>query len=238
MSEPIDLASVSSQDVPVLLSPEDARKLQEQQALFIDIRNAADYAASRIPDAIWIPASEIAARYHDVPAWQSVVLYGDGGEADLSPCIARVFRSHLGFRRIYALAGGLPAWLEAGLPVDASSVELPPQPPHLLRYPWQEIDVIEAHCRQQQGHTLVDIREPMEYVLGHPAGVTHLPMSQIQWRLRDLDAMRPLLLICNSGNRSGMVADWLVRNGFPGDEVANVLGGVIAWQIHRLPWER
>jgi len=48
--------------------------------------------------------------------------------------------------------------------------------------------------------------------------------------------MGPLLLICNTGNRSAMAAEWLVEEGF--DRLANVEGGVVAWQLHHLPWEK
>jgi rhodanese-related sulfurtransferase len=220
-----------------LLSPEEAWARRDRDVRFIDVRPAAAFAASRIPGAVAMPDTEITVRYREVLALDEIIVYGSGEEGDISACIAEVFRSHLDHPGIFALAGGFKAWQAAGLPVDTAPAEVPPSPV-AVQLPWQEIDVVEAYCRQGQGATLVDVRELFEFMQGHPAGARHIPMSQIQLYLEELDQMRPLLLICNSGNRSGVIAEWLVRHGFPRQDVANVMGGVIAWQVRRLPWER
>jgi len=221
----------------VTLPPEKIRSFFTRDALFIDTRPVSSYLQLRIPGAISVPADEIATRYREIPFERLVVLYGSGDEEDLSPCIAGVFRTHLGFERIYALDGGLKAWQAQQLPVESEPLTLPPTTSLPEPLPWMEIDVLEAYCRQRQGHVLVDIREPEEFERGHPAGVLHIPMGEIFERMDELADMTPLLLICNSGNRSGMLAEWLIEEGFHPHDVTNVIGGVIAWQIHQLPWE-
>ncbi|MBD3274411.1 MAG: rhodanese-like domain-containing protein, partial [Candidatus Marinimicrobia bacterium] len=49
------------------------------------------------------------------------------------------------------------------------------------------------------------------------------------------DEDTPIMLICASGNRSSMAADSLAKNGYT--NVANVQGGMYAWQSNRLPVE-
>jgi rhodanese-related sulfurtransferase len=51
---------------------------------------------------------------------------------------------------------------------------------------------------------LIDIREPQEHATGVAAGAKLLPMSQIGKRLAEIptDPAKPVLLICNTQNRS------------------------------------
>ncbi len=222
---------------PLLILPEQARFLLDRQdVLFIDIRTPEAFAQARIPGAISIPAKEVASRYKEIIIHDFVIVYGSGGEEDLTPCIVDVFRYHFEFEEIVGLAGGFTRWADESHPVDRTPVETPRTPPSQV--PWEEIDVLEAYCRLQKGHTLLDIREPMEIRFGYPEGAIFMPMNEAPFRLEELARMTPLLLICNSGNRSGMLAEYLLHQGFDPQKVANVVGGVIAWQIFRLPWVR
>ncbi len=76
------------------------------------------------------------------------------------------------------------------------------------------------------GATVIDVREPAEYVSGHVPGAVLAPMSQLSRHTADLDRSRPVYVICASGNRSGAMADYLVRSGFRARSVA---GGTSAW---------
>jgi rhodanese-related sulfurtransferase len=51
---------------------------------------------------------------------------------------------------------------------------------------------------------LIDIREPQEHATGVAAGAKLLPMSQLGKRIAEIptDASKPVLLICNTQNRS------------------------------------
>ena len=67
-------------------------------------------------------------------------------------------------------------------------------------------------CRtllESGGAVLVDIREPSEHAHGVAPGMVLLPMSQLPARLNELprDPAKPLLLICNTQNRSARVAE-------------------------------
>ena len=90
----------------------------------------------------------------------------------------------------------------------------------------REIDVAELEKRLQDSGTLVDAREPMEYVDGHVPGARLFPMGQLASRLAEIDKDGPVYLICRSGNRSGAMLDLLVAQGF---DAYNVAGGTVAW---------
>lgn len=102
-----------------------------------------------------------------------------------------------------------------------------------------EIDVLEARRQLIDGAdagstpVLVDVREVGEFVAVRVPGSALLPMSTILPRLDELPRDRELLFICRSGSRSGQVVGYLTANGWT--NVANVGGGMIAWERAGLP---
>ncbi len=76
---------------------------------------------------------------------------------------------------------------------------------------------------------LVDIREPDEHARGVAAGATLLPMSQLRQRLSEIpvDPAQPVLLICNTQNRSSATLKALRLQGYA--HVRFVHGGMAEW---------
>jgi rhodanese-related sulfurtransferase len=74
---------------------------------------------------------------------------------------------------------------------------------------------------------LLDVREPAELAIASLGTVVHIPMREIPARLAELPRDKPLVVMCHSGRRSQMVADYLIGNGFT--EVFNLRGGIDAW---------
>jgi len=85
---------------------------------------------------------------------------------------------------------------------------------------------------------LIDVREDKEYRGGHIAGAIHIPLSQLNKRLTELESYkdRPLLAYCRSGNRSFSAGGKLRKAGF--ETVYNLAGGIMAWQNAGLPVTR
>ena len=82
-----------------------------------------------------------------------------------------------------------------------------------------------------QAVTVIDVREPMEYAGGHIAGSLNVPLS----RITQADLPRgPLVLVCQSGNRSANALAQLLQQGHP-DPLAELEGGIPAWQQAGLP---
>ena len=77
---------------------------------------------------------------------------------------------------------------------------------------------------------LIDIREPAEHATGVAPGAKLLPMRQLAARLAEIptDPSRPVLLICNTQNRSRATLQALrERGGY--DHVRFVEGGMSEW---------
>ena len=78
----------------------------------------------------------------------------------------------------------------------------------------------------------LDVREPYEYEAGHIEGSLHIPIGQIQARWEDLDQERPIVVVCQIGQRSDLVAGFLRENGY---DATNLSGGLTAWAAAGLP---
>lgn len=76
---------------------------------------------------------------------------------------------------------------------------------------------------------LIDIREPAEHATGVAAGAQLLPMRQLGGRLGEIphDPAQPVLLICNTQNRSKATLKALRERGY--GHVRYVEGGMSEW---------
>ncbi len=74
--------------------------------------------------------------------------------------------------------------------------------------------------------TLIDVREPYEWQIGHIAGARLIPLGQLPSELSSLDRTREIVVYCRSGMRSANAAEQLRSAGF---RVANLAGGILRW---------
>jgi rhodanese-related sulfurtransferase len=77
--------------------------------------------------------------------------------------------------------------------------------------------------------TLIDIREPNEHATGVAKGAQLLPMRQLGARLAEIPTAsdKPVLLICNTQNRSSATLSALREKGYK--HVRFVQGGMSEW---------
>lgn len=115
-------------------------------------------------------------------------------------------------RQVLALFGALAA-TAAGAAADADSVSLE-----------------RARAEHEAGRAiLIDIREPEEHAAGVAPGARLLPMRQLGARLAEIprDPGQPVLLICNTQNRSSATLRALRERGY--GHVRYVTGGMSEW---------
>ena len=74
---------------------------------------------------------------------------------------------------------------------------------------------------------LLDCRDAKELAIASVPGATHLPMMEIPARLAELDRTKEIAVMCHHGVRSGQVAAYLAKMGFP--RVSSVAGGIDRW---------
>jgi rhodanese-related sulfurtransferase len=81
---------------------------------------------------------------------------------------------------------------------------------------------------------MVDVRSPEEYEYdGRIEGSRLLPLPMLSMRADELPKDQTLIMVCRSGNRSGVACEQLAARGYT--EVYNLVGGMIAWRQAGLP---
>ena len=100
------------------------------------------------------------------------------------------------------------------------------------------VDVDEARRRLESSDPpfLPDVREPWEFDQAHVPGARLIPLGELERRANEVPADRPILVICQSGQRSLAAAGYLALTGWP--DVTNVDGGTGAWVLKGYPVER
>ena len=88
------------------------------------------------------------------------------------------------------------------------------------------VDIATFAARRADGATVIDVREPGEYVSGHVPGARLVPMSQISGAVGSLPRDRDVYVICQSGNRSRSMASLLSGMGI---RAITVDGGTSGW---------
>ncbi len=180
-------------------------------ALVVDVRSAGEYAAGHIPGSLANPFRDSYATWLGwlVPP-ETPLLFATNGVP-----LERVIDESLlvGYERFAGwLAGGIAAWLEAGLP----SHEI------------QSVGAAQARKALLDGVAFLDVREPGEFASGHIEGAIHIPLGELESRLDRLPRDRPITTYCGHGERSTTAASILERLGFP--DVRNLSGGITAWR--------
>jgi len=90
------------------------RLINDADALVVDVRTTAEFAAGHLPRAVNIPLAELDKRVGELPAGKPVIVCcNSGGTSGRATSLLR----RAGRQDVFNLAGGLQAWLQAGLPV-------------------------------------------------------------------------------------------------------------------------
>jgi rhodanese-related sulfurtransferase len=100
-----------------------------------------------------------------------------------------------------------------------------------------EITITEYLTTCQQTPTqVIDVREPEEWDAGHMAEATLIPLGDLEQRRHELDPAAPVVIVCRSGRRSLIAADYLAQMGFR--HARSLAGGMIAWAAAGQPIAR
>lgn len=74
----------------------------------------------------------------------------------------------------------------------------------------------------------IDVRTPAEYKARHLKEFKNIPLNTLKSQLVGLDQSKEVVVICQSGMRSGQAAKILKKSGFT--NVTNVTGGMSTWR--------
>jgi rhodanese-related sulfurtransferase len=111
---------------------------------------------------------------------------------------------------------------------------MPTRSPH--QEPFTRLTPQQAKELLDQGRAqFVDVREPHEYAAGHARGAQLVPLNTIFTHPEQIAADRPVVFICQVGQRSALAAEYAAAVGRT--DLYNVEGGTDAWRAAGLPME-
>jgi len=90
----------------------------------------------------------------------------------------------------------------------------------------------------QQNALVLDVREAPEYEKGHMLNARNIVLAELEARAAEIEKYKakPVIIVCETGNRSGRAAAALRRLGF--EQVFTLDGGIGAWKQAGLPLEK
>lgn len=202
------------------LSPKQAWERQKEgQVTLVDLRPPAAFARGHPKGALSVPYSQrgLPRRIEPILArGQAVVLLVDDA-TQKEGALAQLQGS------LVTVAGSLPAdpatWREAGIPVETLS----------------EVSVRDLASLQKQGVVVLDVREPIEWEMGHVPGALLISLGALRDQLDGLPRAPRIAVICAAGLRSCTAASLLQAKGF--QDVANVVEGTGGYRQAGLPLE-
>lgn len=212
-------APLTRPKVAHLLSEEIAPLLVTQALTVIDGRDIDSFAQGHIQGAINVPISY--GQFGVMVAWlmppDAPLLLVTSDEEDLADAVDSLMVVGM-TNPLSALSNEPDEWKKSGLTVVETLLIQATELASLL-----DTEVIG---------TLVDVREIGEVEKGTIEGAVNLPYRMLQERRTLPPLVEPVAVFCNSGNRSGVAASLLERQGI---SVLNVKGGTAAWVEAGLP---
>ena len=90
----------------------------------------------------------------------------------------------------------------------------------------------------QQNALVLDVREAADYEKGHMLNARNIALGEVESRAAEIEKYKakPLIVVCDDGNRSGRAATALRKQGF--EQVFTLGGGIGAWRQAGLPVEK
>ena len=192
--------------------------VQMGEALIVDLREPSEFARGHPKGALSLPYSEkgLEDRLGVLlqPGSPVVLLAEAPGQAQSA--VLQLQES--AFPVVGVVGGSMIAWSDSDLPLEIMS----------------EVSVRQLAGAVPGGDTVVlDVREPIEWEMGHVPGAFLISLGTLRERLHELPLEAGITVICEAGIRSSSAASILQAEGFAG--VVNVPEGTGGYRRAGLP---
>jgi rhodanese-related sulfurtransferase len=155
-----------------------------------------------------------------------------GGSATERDFVGHMQNMKLPHPRLIAVA--LPGNLRSGRPRDGQSQPVAWAP---LEFSYAGLPQLSPAwlAAHRQAVTVLDVRSREEFdgPDGHLSGSLLIPLPELEERLTEIPAERPVLVVCHSGSRSALATQQLLKAGR--QQVANLRGGLVRWADEGYP---
>lgn len=99
------------------------QKMNQGRVVILDLRKEEEYAENHLKNAIHIPASDLMNRLARIDRYKNepIVIVDATGKQSAGAATAKLKKA--GFTDVSSLEGGMKAWIDGGMPVEASEIE-------------------------------------------------------------------------------------------------------------------
>ena len=192
--------------------------VQSGEATIVDLRSPSDFAHGHTQGALNLPYSEkgLEDRLRLLLEPQgSVILFAETPEKAES-ALAQLIGG--AFSVAGVIEESIEAWQDNGLPSEILA----------------EVSITQLAKEIATGEIVVlDVREPLEWEMGHVPGALLVSLGTLRERLHELPQESGITVICEAGVRSSAAASILQAHGFVG--VVNVPEGTAGYRNTNLP---
>ena len=226
---------VAAEDGIAFVAPEQLRAVLarrgERNAYLLDVRTREEYAERHIAGALWVPGGQaVQATDECIAVRASTIVLACDGFARAT--LTAAWLKRMGFPDVAVLAGGLPAWVEAGGPTESGHPQATPVGLEAAR-----AAVTAVPPGDLGDGVIVDVDQSDAYARGHVPGATWICRSRLEDRIASVapDRARPVVVTCGDGAASTLAVLTLGELGYRARVLA---GGTRAWEAAGRPLER
>ncbi|OQE43306.1 hypothetical protein PENCOP_c003G01415 [Penicillium coprophilum] len=205
----------------------------EGDVVVLDARRFEEYNTMSIPHGRSCPGGELLYRFFEaVPSPETTVIVNCAGRTRSIVGTQSLINSGIP-NKVVALRNGTIGWTLEGLELETQKTERIPRPSseaskrarqyahswaNRVGVPFVDGDQLTRFAAELDYRTLylLDVRDPEEYALGHPAGFSNAPGGQLVQATDEWVGVRGsrIVLYDTDGVRARMTASWLLQLGW------------------------
>jgi hydroxyacylglutathione hydrolase len=204
-------------------SPAEVARFAAGDRIVLDVRSASEFGAGHVPGSLNIGLGGQFASWAGslIPPTAPMVIVAES-EEQVDEAVVRLARVGIENVKGY-LSGGILAWSQAGLELDA--------------VPQITVAELNELIQSEKALQVIDVRRPPEYESGHVPGAITAPLANLSetTAISNLNRSKTTAVICAGGYRSSAASSILRQIGY--SDLLNVTGGTGAWIAAGYPVE-
>ena len=216
-----------------------------ESVYFIDVRTTEEYDRGRIPGFRWFPGGQCVQRSDDVAVVKNApIVFCCDGKARAA--LTGSWFRQLGYEEVYAIDGGIQAWVAAGRPLESGmsigamndgSIAGDTESELLMEARRTMPAVTARDLDQNRPDAIIFVDTSQDFARGHVPGSRWTPRGWLEWQITDHVASNDasIVVTCVDGRQSLLAAATLRQMGY--SNVSALQGGMNAWQAAHLPVE-
>ncbi|HOJ13394.1 MAG TPA: rhodanese-like domain-containing protein [Deltaproteobacteria bacterium] len=202
--------------------------MRTDQVTLVNVMSRIECLDHRIARSVCIACEQFASSMETLRKDVKLVLYCESEMCHRS-CLAADEAVKAGFREVYVLNGGLPAWKRAGYATE--SVQRVKRRP----IPAVKAEELKRWLMRHGQYAVLDIRSREQYRREHLDGAVNIPFSELHERYHELARDRGYLVVDDQGFRSFLASCYLAEKGF---QVVRLYGGMAKWRSYKQAQEK